>query len=149
VGQILEAQGGIAAMRQVMQNAGEATASQMLGALPADKAAEAKAFLHDLMADVADTMAPKLVQDAERVWAAEFSEPELRDILAFYKTPTGRAMVAKMPEISRQTGLIIGRHAPEIQLMVAERACAKFGCSDQVRGQIEALKKQQQRNAPS
>jgi len=149
VGQILEAQGGIAAMRQVMQNAGEATAAQMLSNLPADKAAEAKTFLHDLMADVARTMAPKLLQDSERVWAAEFSEQELTDILAFYKTPTGRAMVAKLPEISRQTGLIVGRHAPEIQLMVAERACAKFGCTPQVQSQINALKKQQAANAPS
>jgi hypothetical protein len=54
-----------------------------------------------------------------------------------------------MPEISRQTGLIVGRHAPEIQLMVAERACAKFGCSAQVRSRIDALKKQQAANAPS
>jgi hypothetical protein len=148
VGQILEAQGGIAAMRQVMQNAGEAAGAQMLSNLPADKADEAKAFLHQVMVDVANTMAPKLVQDAERVWAAEFTEQELRDILAFYQSPTGKSLAAKLPEISRQTGLIVGRHAPELQLMIVDRACAKFGCPANVLSQIEALKKQQARDAP-
>lgn len=40
-----------------------------------------------------DAMAPTLVAVYQKV----YTEQEVRDILAFYRTPTGRSLIAKQP----------------------------------------------------
>ncbi|MFO0954828.1 MAG: DUF2059 domain-containing protein [Isosphaeraceae bacterium] len=40
-----------------------------------------------------------LKEDMISIYAGAFSEDELKEITAFYKTPTGKKMVAKMPEL--------------------------------------------------
>jgi len=34
------------------------------------------------------------------IYANQFSESQLRDLIAFYSTPTGRALTSKVPEIA-------------------------------------------------
>jgi hypothetical protein len=61
----------------------------------------------------------KLYQDA-------FSEAELRDLIAFYHTPTGRKALTVMPELM-QKGMAIGmekaqEHTAELQELIAKRS---------------------------
>jgi hypothetical protein len=68
-----------------------------------------------------DTMAPKLVQ----MQMEAFTESEIREMIAFYKTPTGQKALLKMPELMKQ-GAAIGvevakAHLPELETMVLER----------------------------
>lgn len=37
------------------------------------------------------------------VYASNFSAAELRDLIAFYKTPTGQKLLEKTPSIAQQT----------------------------------------------
>jgi hypothetical protein len=69
-----------------------------------------------------ENFGPKLTQ----MYVESFSEPELRDLLAFYRTPTGKKALALMPEMSRR-GMQLGsdiasEHATELRAMIAARA---------------------------
>ena len=41
----------------------------------------------------------EVVDEVARVYAAHFTEQELKDIIAFYKTPTGRKLLAEEPRV--------------------------------------------------
>jgi hypothetical protein len=47
------------------------------------------------------------------VYASNFSAAELRDLIAFYKTPTGQKLLAKTPVIAQQT-MAVGRKFGEV-----------------------------------
>jgi hypothetical protein len=60
-----------------------------------------------------------------RIYVATFSESELRQLIAFYKTPIGQKALQKMPELM-QKGMAIGQklaqdHMPELQAAIAAR----------------------------
>jgi uncharacterized protein len=48
------------------------------------------------------TMA-EAMQDAAPIYARHFTEPELRDILAFYRTPTGVKALQRLPQVLAET----------------------------------------------
>jgi tetratricopeptide (TPR) repeat protein len=45
-----------------------------------------------------DSLGPSMV----RLYASQFSEAELRDLIAFYKTPTGRKLLARSPSMTAE-----------------------------------------------
>ncbi len=49
-----------------------------------------------------DAMAPQLT----KLYAETFSEAELKEMAAFYKTPTGQKAMAKMPELTQRSAII-------------------------------------------
>jgi len=60
--------------------------------------------------DVAETLVKQyeprtseLVDESARIYASHFTEAELKQILAFYQTPTGRKMIAEEPRALDQT----------------------------------------------
>ena len=75
----------------------------------------------DLMPKVMDRMIP--------VYASTFSEKELTDALAFYNSPSGKAMLAKMPAMMAQMGPIMQELTPQMMADVQKRVCAKTDCS--------------------
>jgi hypothetical protein len=46
---------------------------------------------------------PKLVD----VYVKEFTEQELKDLLAFYQTPSGKSAIAKLPVVMRQSSMVV------------------------------------------
>ena len=68
---------------------------------------------------------PQMVQ----MYASAFTEPELRELLAFYRTPVGKKTVKLMPELM-QKGAAIGQkavqdHLPELQETIAKKSGKK------------------------
>ncbi|GAB3307189.1 DUF2059 domain-containing protein [Hymenobacter tenuis] len=64
-------------------------------------------------------------EDMVQLYAREFSEKELKELAKFYRTPTGRKTITKMPELM-QAGMEIGQkrmqeHMPELQQAIAEK----------------------------
>ena len=60
-----------------------------------------------------------------QMYAETFTEPEVRELLAFYRTPLGKKTVAKMPELM-QKGAALGQkavqdHLPELQEAIAKK----------------------------
>lgn len=58
-----------------------------------------------------------------RIYMNAFSEAELRELSAFYRSPIGQKALAKIPEVTKQAaevGMRLGReHAGELQEMIA------------------------------
>lgn len=60
-----------------------------------------------------------------RIYTDTFTEPELRAMVAFYQTPTGRKLADRTPELTRRGGevgaALAQRHMAELQQMVQAR----------------------------
>jgi hypothetical protein len=68
-----------------------------------------------------EAIEPRITDD----YVEAFTEPELREMIAFYKTPTGQKALAKMP-VLMQKGALIGmeivqQHRAELQEMIRAR----------------------------
>jgi len=66
--------------------------------------------------------------DMVKIYAAEFTEPELKELLAFYQTPVGRKTIERMPALMAK-GAEIGQkrvqeHLPELQATIQSQAGA-------------------------
>ena len=64
-------------------------------------------------------------EEMTRLYAATFTEEELREIAAFYRTPTGQKAIATMPDLMVQ-GMRLGQqavqqHMPDLQRRVEQR----------------------------
>ena len=79
-----------------------------------------RAFLNKYMSG------ESLREDFLKVYVEIFSEKELREINAFYKTPTGKKTLTEMPALMAKCGAIgqkrVQEHIPELQKMIAEEA---------------------------
>lgn len=69
-----------------------------------------------------ETFGPKYVA----LYVDVFTESELRELIGFYKTPTGKKALALMPELM-QRGMALGaevanEHSGELEEMIRERA---------------------------
>lgn len=66
-----------------------------------------------------------LETEVVRLYVETFSESELREMIAFYKTPVGQKALQKMPELL-QKGMAVGQklaqdHMPELKAAIAAR----------------------------
>jgi hypothetical protein len=74
--------------------------------------------------------------DVAAVYAETFDESELRDLIAFYKSPLGKKLIARMPELTSKSMQIsqsrIQAIRPDLEKIVAEYepriAAASKGC---------------------
>jgi hypothetical protein len=69
-----------------------------------------------------EAVSPQLID----LYADRFTESELKELVAFYRTPTGQKALVEMPSLM-QKGAGIGvelakKHAPELEQMIRERA---------------------------
>ena len=64
----------------------------------------------------------RLKPDLIKIYMAEFAEADLREMIAFYRTPAGRKAIQKMPALVAQTAEVsraqMRRHLPELQQML-------------------------------
>ncbi len=54
--------------------------------------------LRPLRSELAPRLA-ELIDETARIYATRFTEPELKDVLAFYKTPIGRKVITEEPKV--------------------------------------------------
>jgi uncharacterized protein len=64
----------------------------------------------------------ELLNDGARLYASKFTEQELKDVLAFYKSPVGRKVIAQEPVILDQSSANVDEWANK----VADEVIAKF-----------------------
>lgn len=66
----------------------------------------------------------KLKDDYIKLYADVYTEQELKDIITFYKTPSGQALVKKQPEIMQRSmevsQKVMGQVMPKIQAIAKE-----------------------------
>lgn len=77
--------------------------------------------------------------DITKLYVDNFTEEELKDITAFYQTPTGKKALAVMPELMSKGAQLgqqrVQQHMPELQQMIADA--------------VKAKKAQEQQSAPA
>ncbi|HEY1878625.1 MAG TPA: DUF2059 domain-containing protein [Caulobacteraceae bacterium] len=106
---------------------GQTYASMAPAASPQTEAR--RKVLEEAQADAMSRLAPKIVQSMVDGYARNFTAKELSDTLAFYESPTGKAMVVKMPQLMRGMTANMIRDLPEIRREMGEEACAKITCT--------------------
>lgn len=107
-----------------------------------DEAANAQAGLYkDLKAELVG-MAPRILDISVHAFASQLSEKELRDMLAFQESDSGRAITAKLPAVRQQ---IQAEEAPMMAVMISDfmqktldRVCAERHCTAEQRRAMEA-----------
>lgn len=138
--QVVQASGGVNQMDALLKS--------MFGAMEKNSTAtatpEAREFVGPMFDDMRQEMsalAPQLLELSARVYARSFSEQELRDLLAFQTSDSGKAMIARMPtiqaEILSQTLPLIMSTLPAIMRKSADRICAEKHCTPAQRTALE------------
>jgi len=93
--------------------------------IPAENVEIAERYLQRIMELVMDEISwEKLKPQLIEIYLEVYSESELNEIVAFYKSPTGQKFIAKMPELMTATMKInqtnLQRIMPKIQAMSEE-----------------------------
>ncbi len=130
--QIFESQGGMQTVQATMKSMEN---SMLSGSTP-----EVKQRMTDAMDGMVNALIPKLFDEMAGFYATDFSEDELKGILAFYQSPTGQALKEKAPLVAQQIGLTMVKLIPRMQLSVLEKVCATTECTAQQQQQLAALK---------
>ncbi len=83
----------------------------------------------DAQANAMIKITPKIVDSLVDNYARDYTTQELNDLLAFYRSPTGRSLVAKSPQLlKRVTSDLIGL-LPQMRHDMGDEACAKVTCT--------------------
>jgi hypothetical protein len=66
----------------------------------------------------------EMEDDFALLYATNFTESEIQDLLAFYRTPTGMKAAVTMPALMEESGLIgerqVEAHLPELEQMIMD-----------------------------
>ena len=127
------AQRYVSAMR--MERTFEATMDAMSpGLLPPDEnlppekreaiLAAIRQVTGEMVASLSREMAPMLVE--------VYTQKELEDVVAFYESPSGRAMIDKAPQLSARMAPLLRDLAPRMRTELRERLCKISACPPEV-----------------
>jgi hypothetical protein len=89
---------------------------------------EAKA-ISEAATESASNLMQKVIDRSIPLYAATFTEKELQDLVNFYDSPSGQAMLAKMPALTAKMGPIMTDLMPEMTADMTQRICSKIDCT--------------------
>ena len=79
-----------------------------------------------------EKMTPKMIERMTPIYAATFTLPELRALVAFYESPVGASIMEKMPSLAPKSAAITRELMPELtrdaMLEVLTRMCPDGKC---------------------
>lgn len=98
--------------------------------------------IHDIMLASAhaafEKATPKMLDLMVDIYAHDFTEQELSDIVAFYKTPSGQAAIAKMPKVMAETmPAVRNTIVPQMQQDMVDEMCNRLACTASMRAAIQ------------
>jgi len=87
------------------------------------KSAAMNQFMSSLMSLTKDMCKKMLDEDLVVVYDKLFTENEIKDLIVFYNTPTGKKMIEKQPEMQMEmTRILMQKYIPELQKNIADSA---------------------------
>ncbi len=104
----------------------------MLKNTPSDKREAAEAMQASIMDDM-KAMIPKLRDTMIQIYARNLTETELADMDAFYSSPSGQAVLTKVPQLTGKLVPIMLAGMPTMMNHAFERYCSKTTCTPQER----------------
>lgn len=102
------------------------TAGMRVNGAQDQKAAEAMQAAAD---GAMDKMVPKVLASISDIYARNFTEKELSDLLAFYQSPSGRSMIAKTPQLMHDSMAVIAPMVPDMQRDIITDFCNRLPCT--------------------
>lgn len=82
------------------------------------------------LSDSLDKMMPKVLHGTVEIMAEDFTAEELRGMLGFYRSPTGQAVLRKMPAITQQSMRLSLSLMPQMMRDFQADYCARVTCTD-------------------
>jgi hypothetical protein len=73
-------------------------------------------------------MIGRMMEKMAPVFAESFTEEELQNLVNFYESPTGQALVAKTPAFAAKMNPTLNQLMPEMMADMQSRLCAKVVC---------------------
>ena len=122
--ELVELKGGNAMFEPVIISMIEQTKAALLQTNP-----QLSKDLNDVAAQLRTEFSPRrndLMAQAAKLYAQRFTEQELKDILAFYKTPTGRKMITQEPLVLDETFNYVQQWSPRVGEEVMTRFRAEM-----------------------
>jgi hypothetical protein len=86
-------------------------------------------IVSDAEGDVLAKLVPTIVQSMVSGYAQTFTEQELSDMLAFYRSASGRSMVSKTPQFMRGITAEMAGLMPQMRREIGAEVCAKLTCT--------------------
>ena len=75
------------------------------------------------------SVGPDISEGLTRAVAGAFTAKELKDLVAFYGSPTGQAMMVKMPVVMQDVGPIMKGLMPKITKVAEQDFCSHLTCT--------------------
>jgi len=122
--ELVELKGGNAMFDPVIVSVVEQTKGALLQTNP-----QLAKDLNDVATQLRNEFSPRrteLMNQAAKLYAQRFSEQELKDILAFYKTPVGRKMIVQEPQVLDDTFNFVQQWSPRVGEEVMNRFRAEM-----------------------
>ena len=94
-------------------------------------------------------LTPRLLDGAAEIMAQDFTTAQLHDVLTYYQSPTGQAMVHKMPEITRQSVQLGVALVPQMMRDFETDYCSRVACTAQEQQMFSQLNARLAQGAPS
>ena len=91
-----------------------------------DPAMQQKVF--EAASEAASEMMVTLVKKMEPIMAETYSEEELADLVAFYESQTGKALIEKQPLLLGKIGPMMMEIMPQFQTSLRTKVCARVDC---------------------
>jgi len=82
----------------------------------------------DAVNEAASDFMITIVKKMEPIMAEIYSEEELSDLVAFYQSKSGRALVDKQPLIVAKMGPLMQEIMPQFQASLKNKVCARVDC---------------------
>ena len=113
-------------------------ASSMVPPSSRDLPPHEQRILTDALSDAVGQMTPRIFEAMAPIYAEIFTLQELQDLVAFYESPTGIALVSKSYEALPQITAAVNGIMPEILNDMATNLCASLECSQEELRQMKA-----------
>jgi len=126
--QLVNASGIDATMTTAFRTMAQQMSASAGAGLSPERQARLKVF-SDAEGDALAKLVPKLEQSMEAGYAQTFTEKELSDMLAFYRSPSGRSMVSKTPQFMKGLTAEMISLAPQMRRDIGTEVCAKITCT--------------------
>ena len=122
--ELVELKGGAGMFDPIVVNVVEQTKGALLQTNP-----QLAKDLNDVSTQLRNEFAPRraeLINEAGRLYAVAFTDAELKDMIAFYKSPLGKKMLEREPVVLDQTFNFMQQWAPRVGEEVMNRFRAEM-----------------------
>jgi hypothetical protein len=127
-------------LKQMMDGMNTMTATMtrtMVSKLPDAQQKRMAGFQTAMNEEMRGSFVPKLIDQMSDAYARTFTADELRGILAFYKSPTGEALVQKTPTLMQNLMPAVMQDMPDLLRGAINRYCTENTCTAQERAAFD------------